>query len=147
MSTYSGYWNNIPTAYDTATPLEVKTVNAFNTIPSFPTVTIIYTGFIKPDVTGTWNFKLESDDSSALWIGPNATTGYTIANAVVHDRFDFAFTPTSGSILLQKDIIYPIRFMWGNLFTGPGRMNVSFTKPSAPNTWLTSIEGLTYVNS
>ena len=89
-----------------------------------------YTG---ANATGTWTFYTNSDDGSYLWIGSNATSGYTTANATVNNGGAHAMQEHSGTITLTTGTYYPIRMLFGN--SGGGyNMITSFTPPSGTKT-------------
>ena len=89
--------------------------------------------FLVPDSqSGTWTFQLQSDDSSLLWLGANAISGYTIPNALVdcsglHGVNDGS-SPASNSISLVANTYYPIRIQFGNNL-GAYNLTLTITSP------------------
>ena len=47
-----------------------------------------WTGVFYAPVSGTYTFYLASDDSSYLWLGDNALSGYTISNCLVNSAYN-----------------------------------------------------------
>ena len=130
-TTYTGYWANSPTFFNTATSTG-NTVATNFTIASEPSTTSEqYFGTFLADYTGTWTFTITSDDESALWIGDTAGFGYTIANASAVASYSGPGTATINMVAGQY---YLIRVMYGN---GPstGSLNVTYahTGQSATN--------------
>ena len=88
--------------------------------------TYVYTGYFLPDFTGNWTFNSgASDDASYLWIGPNANSGYTTANANLYSNWDIGTTPTA-VVFLTSGQYYPIRIIYG----GAGGTNSYFLEYS-----------------
>jgi hypothetical protein len=130
-TTYTGYWANSPSFFNTATSTG-NTVATNFTIASEPSTTSEqYFGTFLADYTGTWTFTITSDDESALWIGDTAGFGYTIANASAVASYSGPGTATINMVAGQY---YLIRVMYGN---GPstGSLNVTYahTGQSATN--------------
>lgn len=69
--------------------------------------------FFTGNNTGTFTFYTNSDDGSYLWIGPNATSGYTATNALVKNGGDHPMQTQSGTITLNANTYYPIRILFG----------------------------------
>jgi len=84
-------------------------------------------GYFKASSTENYTFYTNSDDASYLWIGNNATAGFTIANATVnnggtHGENEVASSPIS----LVAGTYYPIRVQFGEL-SGGDFITVSFS--------------------
>ena len=75
-----------------------------------------WTGYFIPDHSGTWNFRMTSDDAAYLYIGANAVLNYTrdIHSALIDLGGIHPFATKSATIDLVKDQIYPFRIMYGN---------------------------------
>jgi hypothetical protein len=75
-----------------------------------------WTGYFIPDYSGTWNFRMTSDDAAYLYIGANAVLNYTrdIHSALIDLGGIHPFATKSATIDLVKDQIYPFRIMYGN---------------------------------
>jgi hypothetical protein len=74
---------------------------------------VFWYGYFKSDFTGTWTFSLYSDDSSLMWIGDNALSGYSLSNLTVDNRGTHAMETRTGTISLVAGTYYPIRIAFG----------------------------------
>ncbi len=90
-------------------------------------------GYFLSNYTGTWTFYTNSDDASYLWIGPNATTGFTAANATVNNGGLHGMVEKSGTVSLVAGQYYPIRIQFGEN-GGGDNMIVSFSTPELAKT-------------
>lgn len=63
-------------------------------------------------------FSLRSDDSSLLWVGATAVSGYTVGNALVNNGGVHAVSPKSNSIVLSNHAVYFMRLMYGQFLNG-----------------------------
>jgi hypothetical protein len=80
---------------------------------AFGKYTYVYIGYFLPDFTGNWTFNSGlSDDASYLWIGPNANSGYTTANANLYSNWNVNPTPTA-VVFLTSGQYYPFRILYG----------------------------------
>eukprot|EP00960_Hanusia_phi_P041703 755126-Hanusia_phi.AAC.5 len=68
-------------------------------------------GLFKPSSTGRRPFSLYSDDSSLMWVGDTAVTGYRLTNATVNNG-RHTLIEVSGSIDLEQGYVYPIRIQY-----------------------------------
>lgn len=133
---YVGYFNDNVNWFETATLH--GDVNQLTAIDNFTSNADLYswqwTGYFKPSTTENYTFFTSSDDASYLWIGDNATAGFTTANANVnnaglHGNQERSSTPVS----LTKGVYYPIRIQFGE--NGGGDiMSVSFSTPTISKT-------------
>jgi hypothetical protein len=119
--TYSGYHTDDVAFTDTATVTATATSTNFTIASITPTTTVLYTGYLLADYTGTWSFTITSDDGSYLWIGSNAVSGYTTGNALASASYA---GPGTGTISLTAGEYYPIRLLYGN---GPAAGNLNLT--------------------
>jgi hypothetical protein len=120
--TYSLDWVKTVSNITGGTPTGSAVATNFE-IPNQPTNrSQWFKGYFKPDYTGVWTFSVYSDDSSALWIGPNAISGYTIANALTSTSIG----TVTGTINLVTGSYYPMMLMYGN-GGGPGSLTVSYS--------------------
>ena len=127
----SGDWNNVISNITGATPTGSGIATNFE-IPNQPTNrSELFRGYFKPDYTGTWTFRMTSDDASALWIGPNAVNGYTIGNALITATFNTG--TVTGTIDLVAGSYYPMMVMYGN-GGGPGSLSLSYSYTGQSNT-------------
>jgi len=131
---YNSYMNDNPNFFRTARLVPPGTsgtsgsnnqgfVNTISTIVigtnSFVTTTasrlsVQWLGYFRSDFTGNWTFSTTSDDCSYVWLGDNAVTGYTTANAIVNNGGGHSSTKvTSSNQSLVNGIYYPIRIQYG----------------------------------
>lgn len=92
-----------------------------------------WTGYFLSNYTGTWTFYTSSDDASYLWIGPNATTGFTTANANVNNGGLHGMVEHSGTVSLVAGQYYAVRIQFGEQ-GGGDNMIVSFSNPGLTKT-------------
>lgn len=100
---------------------------------SWSNYSVQWLGYFLSNYTGTWTFYTNSDDASYLWIGPNATTGFTTTNAIVINGGTHPMVEKSGTVSLTAGQYYPIRIQFGE---GGGGDNiiVSFSNPGLAKT-------------
>jgi hypothetical protein len=84
--------------------------------------------FYTQNYNGIWTFATSSDDASYLWIGNVATTGYTIANALVGNSGVQGTSKISATISLNANTYYPIRIQYSQV-DGPSILIVTITPP------------------
>lgn len=75
--------------------------------------TVLYTGYFLAPLTGSYTFSTTSDDSSFIWIGPEALSGYTVLNALVKNGGRHGAIERTGIINLVAGQYYPIRMVFG----------------------------------
>jgi hypothetical protein len=152
-TTYSGYHNENPAFFATATPTTFGT----NPATSVQTTSISesglsddgsnfscqWLGYFKPTTTETYTFFLSSDDGSYLWIGANAQSGFTTANSNVNNGGAHGNQEVSGSISLTAGVLYPIRIQFGEI-GGGDVMTFSYSSPTITKT--TNVTGLVFYN-
>lgn len=148
---YQGYmYNNTGYFTDSATrTLVTSTLSSRLPIWSDTTdmgvnVSMWWGGYFIPDVTGTWDFQITSDDASFMWIGKDAVASYAngFANAFIALPDDHPPQVKSNSIFLEADKIYPIRIQYGN-YAGPtGTFKLEVKSPAYKSAWDTNLEGL-----
>jgi hypothetical protein len=75
-----------------------------------------WTGYFIPDYTGTWTFRMTSDDAAYFYIGNNAVLNYTrsIKDATIDLGSTHVALTKTATVDLVKDKIYPFRIMYGN---------------------------------
>ena len=107
-------------------------------------VSFSWTGYIIPDVSGSWSFKLTADDAAYLWIGNDAIRNYASSpdSALIKIPGIHASIVKQNSITLVKNQIYPVRIQYGNA----SQNNVAVFKweyqaPDNPN-WQTDFSSL-----
>jgi hypothetical protein len=87
-------------------------------------------GYFKASSTENYTFYTDSDDASYLWIGNNATAGFTIANATVDNGgLHGGNEVTSSPVSLVAGTYYPIRVQFGE-YSGGDFITVSFSTPT-----------------
>jgi hypothetical protein len=121
---YSGYFSDDVT-YDTGkTPTNSGTsitdfssistaTNGVKPVDGSDYYTVVWTGTFLSNYTGNWTFGLTSDDASYIWIGANATSGYTTANATINNSGEHAMILKTTTIPLTYGEYYPIRIIFG----------------------------------
>lgn len=145
---WNRYHNNDPTWFNSNTPnIMGVTTNLRNTycatagfnnpntidtaiggVGASTTYSVEWTGLFFAPVTGTYTFYLASDDSSYLWIGSNATSGYTTANCLINNLYTGP-QERSATISLTGGQYYPFRLQFGD--GGGGEFIIfSFAPPS-----------------
>ena len=74
---------------------------------------VFWYGYFKSDFTGTWTFSLDSDDSSLMWMGDQALSGFSLSNLTVDNRGLHGMQVRTGTISLVTGTYYPIRIAFG----------------------------------
>jgi hypothetical protein len=151
-TTYSGYHNENPAFFATATP----TTFGANPATSVQTTTITepgtddgsnfscqWLGYFKATTTETYTFFLSSDDGSYLWIGANALSGFTTANANINNGGAHGTQEVSGTFSLTAGTYYPIRIQFGEI-GGGDVMTFNYSTPTITKT--TNVTGLVFYN-
>ena len=152
-TTYAGYFNDVPSFFATATPTTYGT----NPATSVQTTAIIeaasgdgsnfscqWLGYFLPSTTETYTFFTSSDDASYVWVGSNAITGFTTANAIVNNGGAHGVVETSGTISLTAGVYYPIRIQFGEA-SGGDAMTFNYSTPTIPKT--TNVTGRVFYNA
>jgi hypothetical protein len=128
-----------------ASQVAVRTTLPFFRDQSFSTLgqnTYMWSGYLVPDATGEWTFKINSDDAAYMWLGNEAIQNWMdnlssaqISIGGIHEpRF------TTKTITLKKDDVYPIRVLYGN-WASLGTFNFEFLPPGF-STYQTNSTGL-----
>ena len=86
--------------------------------------------FYTNQYNGTWTVSTNSDDASYLWIGSNAISGYTTANAIINNGGTHGTVLKTNTISLTSYTYYPIRIQFGQSYAGYD-MIVTWTPPGA----------------
>jgi hypothetical protein len=79
--------------------------------------THVICGVIKPDVSGTWQFRLRCDDAGYLWVGSNAEAlewNLNKSNAVCDNGGGHGAVNVDGSVTLTAGQYYAIKAMVGD---------------------------------
>jgi hypothetical protein len=151
-TTYAGYFNDVVSFFATATP------TTYGTNPSTSVQTtaiseaatgdgtnfsIQWLGYFLPSTTETYTFFTSSDDASYVWVGSNAITGFTTANAIVNNGGAHGNQERSGTISLTSGVYYPIRIQFGEA-SGGDVMTFNYSTPTIPKT--TTVTGRVFYN-
>jgi hypothetical protein len=151
-TTYAGYFGNVPSFFATATP------TTYGTNPSTSVQTTViseaasddgsnfsiqWLGYFLPSTTETYTFFTASDDASYVWVGPNALSGFTTANATVNNGGEHAVQERSGTISLTAGIYYPIRIQFGEA-SGGDALTFNYSTPTITKT--TNVTGRVFYN-
>lgn len=152
-TTYSGYMNDNPAFFDTATPTTVG-VNPDHSIQTSriqvpntgggDNFSCQWLGYWCPQTSGTYTFYLDSDDCSYMWIGTNAYIGYTTSNALINNGGTHGVTERSASINLVAGVYYPIRIQFGQ---GGGGYQLDFYYSTSTVSKTTDVTGLVFCQS
>ena len=152
-TTYSGYFNDNVSFFATATPASVggnpatsvQTTSIFEPAQDDGTdFSCQWLGYFKPTTTQTYTFFTSSDDASYVWVGSNAISGFTTANATVNNGGLHGNVEKFGSISLTADTYYPIRIQFGER-NGGDVMTFNYSTPTITKT--TNVTGLVFYNS
>ena len=151
-TTYAGYFNDVPSFFATATP----TTYGSNPATSVQTTAISeaatgdgtnfsiqWLGYFLPSTTETYTFFTSSDDASYVWVGSNALTGFTTANAIVNNGGAHGNQERSGTISLTSGVYYPIRIQFGEA-GGGDVMTFNYSTPTITKT--TNVTGRVFYN-
>jgi hypothetical protein len=145
---YSGYMNNNPNYFSTATFMPIGTsgtsgtnnqglvtnisnidtgTNGFiKTVSAIDNFSIQWFGYFRSNYTGNWTFYTASDDCSYLWIGSTAISDFSTTNALVNNGGTHPVQERTGTISLQSNTYYPIRIQFGE-FGGGQDIQVYFS--------------------
>jgi GLEYA domain len=103
-----------------------------------------WTGYFRAPTSETYTFYLSSDDSSWMWLGPQAARGWSNVNALVNNSGLHGVVEKSGSVSLAKGTLYPILVFFGER-GGGDVLDFSYSTPTIPKT--TDLTGLIFYNS
>lgn len=113
-------------------------INRSNTITDLDTHVIC--GVVKPDVTGTWQFRLRCDDAGYLWVGSNAEPlewNLNKNNAVCDNGGAHGAVNVDGSVTLTAGQYYAFKAMVGDRGGGDAFI-VDFSGPTG-SAWSSSL--------
>jgi len=141
-TTYAGYFNDVVSFFATATPTTYGT----NPSTSVQTTAISeassddgsnfscqWLGYFLPSTTETYTFFTSSDDASYVWVGSNALSGFTTANATVNNGGAHGNQERSGTASLTAGVYYPIRIQFGEA-GGGDVMTFNYSTPTITKT-------------
>ena len=151
-TTYAGYHNETPSFFATATP----TTYGANPATSVQTTAISepgtddgsnfsvqWLGYFLPSTTETHTFFINSDDGSYLWVGANAVSGFTTANATINNGGAHGPVELSAGVSLVAGTYYPIRMQFGEI-GGGDVFAFNYSTPTIPKT--TNVTGKVFYN-
>ncbi len=95
-------------------------------------------GYFVPSTTETYTFFLSSDDASYMWIGSNAVSGFSTANATINNGGLHGPIEVSGNVALTAGVYYPIRIQYGE---NTGGDVLTFNYSTATITKTTNVTG------
>ena len=150
--TYAGYHNENPSFFATAT----LTTYGANPATSVQTTAISepssddgsnfsvqWLGYFKPTTTETYTLYISSDDGSYLWIGANALSGFTTANANMNNGGAHGQIEVSTTVSLTAGVYYPIRMQFGEI-SGGDVFTFNYSTPTITKT--TNVTGRVFYN-
>ena len=150
--TYAGYHNENPSFFATAT----LTTYGANPATSVQTTAISepssddgsnfsvqWLGYFKPTTTETYTLYISSDDGSYLWIGANALSGFTTANANMNNGGAHGQIEVSTTVSLTAGVYYPIRMQFGEI-GGGDVFTFNYSTPTISKT--TNVTGRVFYN-
>lgn len=152
-TTYEGYFNDYLPFFDDATPAaygsnpatEVQTTQIYESAnDDGEGFSVQWLGYFKPTTTETYTFTLGSDDSSFMWIGSTAVTGFDTGNPLINNGGDHGYQEFSGSIALNAGQYYPVRIMFGEN-GGDDILTFAYQTPTIGQTG--NVTGLVFYNS
>jgi hypothetical protein len=151
-TTYSGYFADNVSFFATATSASIggnPATSVQTTIISEPATddgsnfSVQWLGYFKPTTTETYTFFTNSDDASYMWIGANALSGFTTANATVSNGGLHGNQERSGTSALTAGTYYPVRMQFGEL-NGGDVFGFNYSTPTITKT--TNVTGLVFYN-
>ena len=151
-TTYSGYFADNVSFFATATSASVggnPATSVQTTIISEPATddgsnfSVQWLGYFKPTTTETYTFFTNSDDASYMWIGANALSGFTTANATVSNGGTHGNQERSGTSSLAAETYYPVRIQFGEA-SGGDNFGFNYSTPTITKT--TNVTGLVFYN-
>jgi hypothetical protein len=141
-TTYAGYFADNVSFFATATP----TAYGANPATSIQTTiiqepssddgtdfSVQWLGYFLATTTETYTFFTNSDDASYCWIGSNAVTGFSTANATVNNGGLHGDQERSGTAALTANTYYPIRIQFGEQ-GGGDVLGFNFSTPTIGKT-------------
>lgn len=145
-TTYSGYFADSVSFFATATAtatLVQTTVIEEPVTDDGSNFSMQWLGYFRPTTSETYTFFLASDDASYLWIGSNAVSGFSTANATVNNGGLHGNIETFGTAALTSGVYYPIRIQYGEQSGGD---DLSFNHSTATITKTTNVTGKVFYN-
>jgi hypothetical protein len=141
-TTYAGYFADnvsffataIPTSYGGNPATSVQTTIIQETsADDGSNFSVQWLGYFLATTTETYTFFTTSDDASYCWVGSNAVTGFSTANAIVNNGGLHGPVEQSGTAALTANTFYPIRIQFGEQ-GGGDILDFNFSSPTIPKT-------------
>lgn len=129
---YAGYYND-NVNFSRATVQAQYYTNSIQQGDLGSSYTTEFVGFFRARHNGNYGFRIASDDASHLWVGNNATGGFTTSNATINNGGLHGNTSKSATVNLESGKVYAFRAMQGER-DGAANFNVYFTPPGASET-------------
>ena len=129
---YAGYYND-NVNFSRATVQAQYYTNSIQQGDFGSSYTTEFVGFFRARHNGVYGFRLASDDASHLWIGDQATGGFTTNNAAINNGGLHGNQSKSANVTLQSGKVYGFRAMQGEN-GGGANFNVYFTPPGGTET-------------
>ena len=142
-----GYFNDQPSWFASNTPTSVSTVTSISNANVPTTTDYRFDGYFQPNSTGTYSFRLASDDSSVMYIG---TPGQTLVDLeshiqagtalatyiapVVDDSGQHGTNTVTATASVAAGSTYPVVIYYANN-GGPGNIVFTYATPLAPSTF------------
>lgn len=140
-TTYTGYFADTVSWFATATATATTVQTTVVEEPSSEdgnSFSMQWLGYFVPTTTETYTFYLSSDDASFMWIGSNAVSGFSTANATINNGGLHGPVEVSGTAALTAGVYYPVRFQYGE--NGGGDI-MTFNYSTATITKTTDVTG------
>jgi hypothetical protein len=141
-TTYAGYFADdvsffataIPTSYGGNPATSVQTTIIQETSADDGSdFSVQWLGYFLATTTETYTFFTNSDDASYCWVGANAVTGFSTANAIVNNGGLHGDQERSGTAALTANTFYPIRIQFGEQ-GGGDVLGFNFSTPTIGKT-------------
>jgi hypothetical protein len=117
---------------------QIDRTNAISTLS-----THVICGLIKPDITGTWQFRLRSDDAGYLWIGTNSKPlewNLNKSDALCDNGGGHSAQNVDNSITLTAGQLYSFKALVGDRGGGDAFV-VDFRGPTGSN-WTSALSNI-----
>jgi hypothetical protein len=134
----------INTFFDTHTPTARGVSGNFTSLATATNSTslslpmsLLFTGYFLAPITGPYKFLATGNNQVYVWIGSNALSGYTLANASTSTITNLDGTVTTMpwgfgvNIALTAGVYYPIRIAHCNNTGGTSSLNLAVNLPNA----------------
>lgn len=95
--------------------------------------TLVIKGYFYAPTSGTYTFKLYSDAASYMWLGSNASSGFTTANADIKNGGDHGMILKTTTKTLTGNTYYPLLIVYGDS-TGQNDLRFTWVPPGGAET-------------